>query len=447
MAKSSSISCNGVLYNSILELANAFGIHPSTVARRVRDGWSPEQAVGVSTKPKRVGHGTAVEFDGKQYPNLEALALDLGIEGATLRARLARGYSLDAAAKGNLKPRISAAAEIVEFEGTRYPSKEALASAHGLAWSTVSKRMTRGWSYRQALGLEPEPPRFRNHDGHARDIKWKNTRTSLTGIEPIPDAEGYKIYLITNVHNNKEYIGLTIGKLEDRLKQHFAAARKGRKAPLPNAIRKYGETAFTIQLLRCDATSYEQLQEQEINEIAQRDTIKFGYNSAIGGAVGLTKPITINGRKFPSRSQAAEFFNIDVGVFNLRVTRLKWTPEEAAGLIERSWSGKEVGVTVQGKQYPSIRQAALAYGLDFRKVYDRFSEKGWSIEQALELESPPNTVKYLGMQINVFGVTYSSIAKAAQANGVNSESLRRRVARGESPEDAVNATKSRSRKT
>ena len=58
MAKSSPISCNGVLYNSILELANAFGIHPSTVARRVRDGWSSEQAVGVSTKPKRVGHGT-----------------------------------------------------------------------------------------------------------------------------------------------------------------------------------------------------------------------------------------------------------------------------------------------------------------------------------------------------------------------------------------------------
>jgi group I intron endonuclease len=298
---------------------------------------------------------------------------------------------------------------------------------------------------RQALNLDPEPPRFRNHEGHSRDTKWKQTRQTLDKLEPIPDAEGYKIYLITNSVNGKQYVGLTIGTLADRLKQHFAAARKGRKAPLPNAIRKYGESAFSIQLIRADARSYEELQEQEINEIATRDSIRNGYNSAVGGAVGITKPITVQGKRFGSRAQAAEHYGVDVAVFNLRLNRLKWTPEEAAGLTEKTWKGKEVVVDVKGVKYPSIRQAAIALGKDFRKVYDRFSEKGWTIEQALDIAPPPDTVKAVGRQLTAFGVTYKSISKAAEAHGINPESLRRRMASGENAETAISNAKSRKR--
>jgi GIY-YIG catalytic domain len=445
MATPKSILCQGVTYGSVLELAERFGIHPSTVARRLRDGWTPEAAVGVHAKPKRQGHGTSVTYNGKQYPHLKALADELKIDADTFRARLARGYSLEDAATGRMKPRVSAAAEAVEFEGKKYPSKDSLAKAHGTTWSVVGRRLLRGWTMRQALGLDAEPPRFRDHEGHARDTKWKQTRQTLEKLEPMPDAGGYKIYLITNSVNGKHYVGLTIGTLGDRLKQHFAAARKGRKAPLPNAIRKYGESAFSIQLIRADAQSYEELQDQEINEIATRDSIRSGYNSAVGGAVGITKPITVQGKRFGSRAQAAEHYGVDVAVFNLRVARLKWTPEEAAGLTEKTWKGKEVGVEVAGVKYPSIRQAAIALGKDFRKVYDRFSEKGWTLEQALNLAPPPDTVKVVGLQLTAFGVTFKSISKAAEAHGINPESLRRRMARGESPEAAITAAKSHRR--
>ncbi len=445
MATPKSILCQGVTYGSVLELAERFRIHPSTVARRLRDGWSPEAAVGIHAKPKRQGHGASVTYKGKQYPNLKALADELQIDVDTFRARLARGYSLEDAATGQMKPRVSAVAEAVDFEGKKYPSKDSLAKAHGTTWSVVGRRLSRGWTMRQALNLDPEPPRFRNHEGHARDTKWKQTRHTLDKLEPIPNAEGYKIYLITNSVNGKQYVGLTIGTLADRLKQHFAAARKGRKAPLPNAIRKYGESAFSIQLIRADARSYEELQDQEINEIATRDSIRNGYNSAVGGAVGITKPITVQGKRFGSRAQAAEHYGVDVAVFNLRVNRLKWTPEEAAGLAEKTWKGKEVAVEVEGVKYPSIRQAAIALGKDFRKVYDRFSEKGWTLEQALDLAPPPDTVKAVGLQLTAFGVTYKSISKAAEAHGINSESLRRRMARGENAETAISNAKSRKR--
>jgi hypothetical protein len=445
MATPKSILCQGVAYGSVLELAERFGIHPSTVARRLRDGWSPEAAVGAEAKPKRQGHGTSVTYKEKRYPHLKALADELQIDANTFRARLAGGYSLEDAATGRMKPRVSAAAEAVEFEDRKYPSKDSLAKAHGTTWSVVWKRLRRGWTMRQALGLDAEPPRFRDHEGHARDTKWKQTRQTLERLEPIPDAGGYKVYLITNSANGKQYVGLTIGTLADRLKQHFAAARKGRKAPLPNAIRKYGESAFSIQLIRADAQSYEELQDQEINEIAARDSIQSGYNSAVGGAVGITKPISVQGKRFGSRAQAAEHYGVDVAVFNLRINRLKWTPEEAAGLAERTWKGKKIAVEVEGVKYPSIRQAAIALGEDPRKAYDRFSEKGWTLEQALNLAPPPDTVKALGLQLIAFGVTYKSISKAAEAHGINPESLRKRMASGESPEAAINAAKSRKR--
>jgi hypothetical protein len=445
MVGSKNIHCDGATYRSVKELAEQFKIHPSTVARRLRDGWSPEAAVGIHNKPKREGHGTSLTFRGRDYPTLKALADELQIDANTFRARLARGYCLEDAATGRVKPRVSAMAEPVDFEGRRYSSKDSLAQDHGKNWSVVSKRISRGWTMRQALGLDPEPPRFRNHEGHARNTKWKHTRQSLDKIEPIPDSEGYKLYLITNSVNGKNYVGLTIGTLVDRLKQHFAAARKGRKSPLPNAIRKYGESVFSIKLIRADAQSYEELQDQEINEIADRDTIRSGYNSAVGGAVGITKPITIAGKRFGSRAQAAEHFGVNVGVFNLRINRLKWTPEEAAGLTERNWQGKEVEVEVMGTRYPSIRQASIALGKDFRKVYDRFSEKGWTLEQALDITPPPNTVKAVGLQLSAFGVSYKSIAKAAEAHGINPESLRRRIASGESAETAITKAKLRRR--
>ena len=214
---------------------------------------------------------------------------------------------------------------------------------------------------------------------------------------------------------------------------------------MPNAIRKYGENSFSISLIRSDAKSYEELQDQEVNEIATRDSIRNGYNSAVGGAVGITKPITVQGKPFGSRAQAAEHYGVDVSVFNLRISRLKWTPEEAAGLIEKTWKGKECAVEVAGVKYPSIRQAAIALGKDFRKVYDRFSEKGWTLEQALDLVSPPDTIRAVGLQLTAFGVTYKSIAKAAEAHGINPESLRKRMIRGESPEDAITAAQSRRR--
>lgn len=437
MVAKTTLCCDGEIYASIADLAHAYKLHPSTVGRRLRGGWTPEEAVGTQAR-KKLGRPNIVMFNGKEYRDLVELSKAFGLDPRNVRARLNHGYSLEDAIRGNFRQRISGVAKAVTFRGQQFSSYQELGKAYGQKAANVLRRLGRGWTLDQALLLSPSPPRFRNFDGHARETKWKEARTSHEGkVEPIPDQGGYKLYLITNLVNGKKYVGITIGDLSQRLKQHFSAARRGRKAPLPNAIRSYGEGKFAIELLRDDARTFDELQSQEIDEIARRDTIRNGYNVATGGSIGTSKPTKVAGRLFASRGQAAEYYGVDQFTFTQRISKLRWTPEEAAGLVAKDWRGKSQEVVVVGETFESIRSAANRYQVSFKKVYDRYSEKGWTLEQALGVVDPPESKRYAGQKVRLWGVNYDSIAKAARAAGVLPSTFALRLSRGLSPEQAA----------
>ncbi len=435
MAEGTKLVVEDKTFESLLDAAAHYKVNPTTLARRLRSGWTNEQAVGLEEKPKRIGSAKKVLYKGVTYPNLKHLAEAFGKNAEMLRRKIRDGQTVDEALTEKVEKRISANAKAIEFNGKSYLSIKTLVDEYHVKASVFNKRIERGWTMEQALDVVDAPPRFRNFEGHARDTKWKNERSTATGFEPVPDAEGYKLYLIRNKKSPKQYVGITIGSLESRLKQHFSAARRGRKGALQNAINFYGEENFTIELISNNARSFDELQDLEINEIAKRDCIKNGYNSAYGGSLGTSKQITVGGRTFPSFAQAAEHYGIDVAVFSLRITRLKWTPEEAVGLVERNWSGKSKSIKVDEIEFASIRQAAIHFKKKIGLVYARV-EMGWTPKQALDLESPPQTVKYLGKEIHAFGKTYKSIAAAAKDLGISAEPFRLRMQKGLTAEEA-----------
>ena len=389
MAKPKSIQCDGQSFGSIKALSEHFGLPKEKVTRRLAQGWSPEQAVGLVKKTRRGSSGQPIEFEGVRHASLADAARFLGLAPRVIAGRVAMGYSREEALRGALKGPHSGSAKSIEFHGQMFASQEALAANYSQTWRAVWKRRQRGWTMEQALGIDPPPPRFRNFEGHAREHQCKEIRPIEGGIEPVPDSHGYKLYLVRNTVNDKVYVGLTIGPLDKRLKQHFAAARRGRKSAFSNAINKHGEQAFRIELLSTDAKTYEELQEQEVQEIARRDSIRNGYNTALGGSVGTAKQITIAGMTFQSFAGAAEAFGVDPTLFALRVGRLKWTPEQAAGIEERAWLGKADQLTIDGKQFKSLSEAAKAYGQRYKTVHSRLRVKGWTVEQALGIEPPP----------------------------------------------------------
>jgi hypothetical protein len=176
MATPKVISCNGQEFGSIKALADHYGLPKEKVTRRLAQGWSPEQAVGLLTKKRTGSTGKPVEFEGKRFPSLVAACTALGLDPRLIAARVRNGYSLEDALRGNLKDRSSHWGKAIAFRGCVFQSQEELATKYSLAWRTVWKRQQRGWTLEQALGREPAPPRFRNFEGHARDHKWKEVR-------------------------------------------------------------------------------------------------------------------------------------------------------------------------------------------------------------------------------------------------------------------------------
>src|SRR5262245_20412303 len=96
--------------------------------------------------------------------------------------------------------------------------------------------------------------------------------------------------------------------------------------------------------------------------------------------------VIINGREFDSIQSAARAFGLSRNTLDYRLSK-GWTPEQAVGLEPRpSHAGRTAGVpvTVQGRAFKSIKEAAKHFGRAYTHVFARLKE-GCTIEQALGL--------------------------------------------------------------
>lgn len=87
------------------------------------------------------------------------------------------------------------------------------------------------------------------------------------------------VYKISSPLTPRIYVGLTAGSLQTRWRQHRCAANTGSQKPLYCAMRKYGVSSFSIELLYT-ATSIEDMREAEIRYIAELKShvLENGYN-------------------------------------------------------------------------------------------------------------------------------------------------------------------------
>ena len=91
------------------------------------------------------------------------------------------------------------------------------------------------------------------------------------------------IYKITNLINNKIYIGKTMNSIAHRWREHCNEYNKDRSEhrPLYNAIKKYGVDNFKIE--EVEACSIDELNERECYWIEFFGSFKNGYNATTGG--------------------------------------------------------------------------------------------------------------------------------------------------------------------
>lgn len=91
----------------------------------------------------------------------------------------------------------------------------------------------------------------------------------------------YLVYKITNIINNKIYIGQTTESLEKRFSRHVGYQSEGNDK-FHRAIKKYGKENFKIELVE-EVENQIILNEREQFWISELDSINNGYNTVNDG--------------------------------------------------------------------------------------------------------------------------------------------------------------------
>lgn len=95
-------------------------------------------------------------------------------------------------------------------------------------------------------------------------------------------------------------------------------------------------------------------------------------------------------------------------------------------------------LTVEGRSFVTRTEAARHYGLNPKLVTERMTKRGWTLEQALELEPSPS--RTYAKKVVIDGTEYSSIRQAAKELGVAQSTLMNRIKAGIGVEEALSAT-------
>lgn len=178
------------------------------------------------------------------------------------------------------------------------------------------------------------------------------------------------------------------------------------------------------------------------NESALRNRINL-YGYTIRQAFGLdpapvyqatgSKPLTVGGEMFPSINAACVHFGLSHDVVSARLNRTDWNFEQIFGLEPppEKHGPNAIPLTVGDEEFPSLNAAckALVPHLKPATVKARVHPKGWTVEQAFELEPPPKNKGGPKKGLIIFGKHYQSVAEAAREFGIGADTVSWRMKR------------------
>jgi len=102
------------------------------------------------------------------------------------------------------------------------------------------------------------------------------------------NAEYGKVYKVTNLINNKIYIGQTTQSISSRQKGHYKKIKQNSKTYFHNAIRKYNIENFIWEIIDLACNKEElNLKEKYYIEYFKSFNKEFGYNMTLGGEGGV----------------------------------------------------------------------------------------------------------------------------------------------------------------
>ena len=176
------------------------------------------------------------------------------------------------------------------------------------------------------------------------------------------------IYKITNILNDKGYVGRTEKDPQERFKGHLYAARTGGPMVISRAIRKYGVENFKFEVLEECSIEDQYIRESQL--IEKYDTFRNGYNSSLGGegsGVGVKRE---RGAVHPN-AKAVDCYDLEGKYLCTYDSR-----GEAAWETARSTNSPSINSCIDGKTFQAFGHRWAWKGEPLKEVNNRINRGG-----------------------------------------------------------------------
>lgn len=143
----------------------------------------------------------------------------------------------------------------------------------------------------------------------------------------------------------------------------------------------------------------------------------------------MAEPIIVDGVCYDTLRDAARAYGKNLRDVNRRIKR-GYSIEEA---VKKPYKQTKIEVVMDGVRYSSVAAVGRAFGVDARRIHDGL-RAGMSIEEAVfHAQWKPKRKKV----VNVNGIEYSSITEAAIAFGKHRDTIYHRIKSGMTIEEAL----------
>ncbi|KZX57724.1 hypothetical protein A3709_19055 [Halioglobus sp. HI00S01] len=402
------VPCTDDQYDCVLKAIEYLGldIEPELVRKRLRRGWSHDEALGVAAPPPVTNVIVSVDGQERLFQSVLHAGRELSpsVKHSTIYGRLSRGWSIEAALE--LEERVRTPSVVLNISGQTfaYPSLDAARQAHAshLTISTVRARIhTMHWSLEEALDLTERVPRCTKVEVAGKEYPSLAAAAATLAPDLSPGtvwrrwkSDGWSIEEALGLVDRPK-VSITV---DQRQFDSFEAARR---ALCPNL------KSNTMQSRLARGWTLEQ-----VFEIEERPKTN-----------SKAKSVEVKGVRYSSLAAACSSLapHLKTATVIARYRKLGWTIEQALELKPRAKSPVVRGrpITARGIDFPSIPAAIRHFDLSLQPgaVAVRLN-KGLTPEQALGLEETPDQWQReqgMGRPVTVNGVRYPSLTKAHAA--------------------------------
>lgn len=320
-----SVVYRGKKYRSIRAFAKNFKCDPAQVRYRLKNGWTPAQAIGRSEPPKKelktttnlikISEIMPVMVNDKTYHTAKSLADDFGLKASVVSGRLRNGWSPQAAVE-IIPHRVGKKSSVLRVENRTFHNARELADAYNVPYRTVQYRLSQGASAPESVGLKDwkgKPHRGKSVTFDGKEYSSKKELAESFGVDYNKFlsriARGWKLADALNqkdVDEGKEKVINAAQSAESKAKKTTEKAEPNVNKPQKNKVSV-----------------------KNTNPKKEKTHQKTATPNKLSG------PIKMGMLTFSSVADFASKLNLDPHLVANRLSD-DWTPEQIAGLQKRS---------------------------------------------------------------------------------------------------------------